>query len=269
MRARLRRALPASLVVYAFSALCALAAALPLATRVGTPSETETPATELLLVAVRLYYAATGAAAQLGLVPLLLTMLGAPLLRSLWLRSMLGRGRLSEHSAAAIRGYKQALAACAVCAGLSVLAAGLACLGGCVAWLVLQPTGNVAVQALGALAVVVPALIACALIAPTLADLALLQLALGELDAKAALFLGVAWLDGRLLRARAALAAVELTLTAAALSLRLWLGSSPSAAPTDLVIGQAFMLAAIVARAVWLAFLVEPTARSWSAPQVT
>jgi hypothetical protein len=257
MRARLRRAVPASLVVYAFTALCALAAALPLATRVGTPAETEPQTTELLLVAVRLYYAA---AAQLGVAPLLLTLLGAPLLRSLWLRSLLRRGRLPEHSAAALRGYRAALAACAGSAAWLVLAAALVCLAGSAVWLLLGLTGNVALQALGASAVVVPGLIACALVAPTLADLALLQLARGETQPGAALFVGWAWIDGRLLRARAALAAVELTLTAAALGLRSWLGSSPRVTTTDLLVGQLLMLGAIGARAVWLAFLVEQTA---------
>jgi hypothetical protein len=269
MRERLSRALPASLVVYASTALCALAAALPLAARVTTPVESEPQTVELLLVVVRLYYAATGAAAQLGALPLLVTALGAPLLRSLWLQALLRPAPLQQHAAAAIRGYRQALAACAVCAGLFVLAAALTCLGGGVTWLVLGWTGNLALQALLALAVVVTGLLACALVAPTLADVALLQLALGEPRAEAALFIGWAFIDRRLLRARAGLAAVELTLTAAALSARVWLGSSTGVTAADLLLGQLLMFATIGARAVWLAYLVEQTAPTFEAAQVT
>jgi hypothetical protein len=258
IRARVRQALPASLLVYGVGALLALVAVLPLATSVPGRSAPEAPTVELTLVVLRLFGRAQKHWASYGAAPLALQLVLTPWLRLLWLRATDRPDALTVHATAAARGYWRALVVWAVC-GVYALALLLMAAGA--GWLMngwLAFTHDARVMQLSALLAATPFLLALLLHAPLVCDLANAAVARDALSAHSAL--RIAWHRsfGKLLLTRAAFGLVSAgVFVAALLTPRALFGFTTLGTLVALVGTQLSALLRTLLRSVWLAALLD------------
>ena len=258
MRARVRMALPVTLLVHVTTALCALAASLPLAAAVPAGKVLESPAVGGLFTAIKLLDIAAASPWRIGALPLFVTLALTPFLRLVWLRSQLIAAPLHEHARFALPVYWQALAICAACALYQLLLAlgGWSCAS--LARLVLAGTHDARLQTCAGLVLAVPWLWAMFVHAPTLADLAHLALVRGAVRSRLAL--GDAWqrLGKQACAARTGYAVVMGALLLAGYALRLVTDSELGRTAWSFVfIGQVSAALQTALRAAWCAWLVE------------
>ncbi|MET0388802.1 MAG: hypothetical protein ABW321_22710, partial [Polyangiales bacterium] len=208
IRERLRRAVPATLLLHASTSLCALAGAMPLASSIPAGGIVDSPVVGRLYTWVRLYDTGGSHPVRYGALPLLVALLLTPFLRVVWLSALSGEAPLHEHARSASRRYPQALAVWAVCAGYGLGLCGIA-------WLIAQGTSlalgfshDVRLQQCSGGLLALPFVLAALIHAPCVSDLAHVQLARGTPGARSALTVALAGIDRRacLVRARCELA---------------------------------------------------------------
>lgn len=257
IKARLRKAMQATLFVHVSTALCAFSGALPWAHSVAAGGLEDSELTGTIYTSVRLFDVFAAQPWRYAAIPVACLALLTPFLRVLWLSAQLTQAPLHAHARSAWRRYRPAASvyvACSAYSALLVLCAWLIALA--VEWL-LSGSHDVRLQQCLAALVAAPFALLALLHAPCLSDLAHAQLARGVTDARVALRSAFAGIDARACYVRAG---CELSIWSAlvlGLSLRLWLGTSPSASWTLLAIGQLCALAQTALRALWCAWLTE------------
>jgi hypothetical protein len=259
--ARVRAALPATWLIVACNAACALAATLPLAAAVPA-ARGETFGVSLVLAALRLGERAQLRTAALGLLPLGLWLLLTPWLRLSWLRAHLRADTLSEHARYAARRYRGALTVWLAGLGYAALLLLMAALAHCLGVRALASTHDVRWQFVAGACAAGPWLGLWAVHAPCVSDLAYLELAAGG-SVRQALEQGVRGARPTRLCARGGLSLLELALTLAALAVpRLWLGFGVTASVLAFVLTQLSAALSAGLRSLWLAWLCERAAPS-------
>ena len=263
-RHRMRRALVASALVHGVTSVCALSSALTLASSAPTTPLAEPVHVGELFTVVRLLDALTASPLRYGLLPGLVLLAAAPLLRVLWLRAQLMAADVSAHARAAAQVYPQALALHALTLAYSALLLGLAGLLARGVGAALAASHDLRLQQCAGLAIGLPFALAAIVHGPSVADRAQLELARGERQVLPALFEGLRGVDGRTCALRAACELGVALLALLVLLPRLWLGSSAWVAL--LMASQLCALGQTAVRAAWLAWLTERAVRTGCAP---
>jgi hypothetical protein len=258
MRARLRAALPATLLVHATTTLCALAASLPLAAAVPEGKVLESPAVGALFTAIKLLDIGAASPWRIGALPMCVALLLMPFLRVVWLRAQLIAAPLYEHARAGLPLYAPAVCVCAAC-GLYQVVLALGAWGfALLTRLSLTGTHDARLQDCAGLLLASPWLWALFVQAPTLADLAQLALVKGAARPLSALLAAWQQADRRMLAVRTAYAAAMAVVLGASLGLRLAIEADVSRTAWSFVwIGQVSALLQTGLRAGWCAWLVE------------
>jgi len=264
--ARLRRALPATGLVHVVTSVCALASAVSLASSAPATELAEPERVGQLFTVVRLLDALGSSPLRYGLVPGLLLLLAAPLLRVMWLRAQLSAADLSQHARAAASVYPQALAIHALALAYAALLSALALLVGRALSFALAGTHDLRLQQSVALLFALPLVLAALAHAPSVSDRAQLELARGERRVLPAVLAGLRAVDVRSCGLRAACELGAGMLALSAFLPRLWLGSN--ALVSLLLLGQLCALGQTALRAAWLAWLCERAERTGHAPGV-
>ena len=213
-----------------------------------------------LFTVVRLVDALAGSPLRHMLLPGLVLLAAAPLLRVLWLRAQLMAAPLSEHARAAAAVYPQAAAVHALGLAYAALACGLGLLAGrALAALLAGYHDERLAQCAGALAAA-PLLFAGLLHAPCVADRAQLELARGAARVWPALREGLRAADLPSCSLRGACELGVAVCALLALLPRLWLGSGAFVAV--LCASQLCTLGQTALRAAWLAWFSERAVRA-------
>jgi hypothetical protein len=260
----MRTALAASGLCHGVTNVCALAAALSLASSApATPLPEPVHVGELFTV-VRLFDALAGSPLRHGLLPGVLLLAAAPLLRVLWLRAQLTAAPLPVHARAAAAVYRQALAVHALGLAYAALLLGLALLVARGLGAALAGYHDERLAQCSGLLAAAPLVLAALSHAPSVADRAQLELARGSDRLWPALRQGLTHVGARECGLRAVCELSVAGLGLAALLPRLWLGSQALVAL--LLTSQLCALGQTAVRAAWLAWLSERAERAAVGP---
>lgn len=257
LRARMRRAAPSTLLVHVVTSLCAAGFAFPLAASVPEQGLAEQPAVGALFTAVRLFDTLAGSPLRFGALPGLVLVLVAPFLQVLWLRSQLVAAPLHEHARSAAGVYKLACAAYLAVAAYSGLLLLAAALVASALELLLGFSHNVRLQQTTGLLFATPFVLAVLLHAPSLLDRMQLALARGERLSRELVIEVVRAVDLKVCGVRACLAFATACLVLISVAPRMWTGTNPRAAVWLFLLAQLTAAGRTLARALWLAWLVE------------
>lgn len=255
---RVQRAWPVTIGVHVFQSLFAATFALPFVSSVSVPEIALRPQSAEWVSVLKLSEALQEGSALRAVLPLALAALNYPWLSVAWLRALSEEAPFMEHARYALARYRNALgvAAAVVCGfGVFILACALAARG---VRAVFAHSLDARAIDLAALACYLPAVIGAVWLV-TLQDAAYAAIS-GEIrDWRAVMRHAVARTSARLVSAKCGWLLGHAVVSIAAWAVpRIVLGPGPAADFVVLVSTQSAAFVTTCARAVWLAYVLEP-----------